>query len=344
MSDKLNYIYDSEIFIDLYEILELNIECTSDEIKSSYIRLAKKHHPDQGGNSDLFQEVTRAYEILYNEAGRKEYDLYYLKKSTDEYKVDDAIKFKNEFLNFINTNKKIISEEKLDELYNDVFKDKIEYKEVKLESEDLKKRINDINLERKNIDIDTLDDRLYNLVNENKDEYQINELFEFIKNKNNIEDNKIILSDLQTVDTITNNLTYSSLIDNEYISSKLYTDISYEDDIIIKDGIDSFDINEFNNWKKNKKNDNKLSIKEIDNFLEKRKIEENEILEEVSTNLKTTTRVKDLKKFLKITNLSEDDNIYNYMENIKIQELNNRDLIKKEEIQEKTNVRKREFK
>jgi curved DNA-binding protein CbpA len=165
MSDKLNYIYDSEIFIDLYEILELNIECTPDEIKSSYIRLAKKHHPDQGGNSDLFQEVTRAYEILYSEITRKEYDLYYLKKSTDQYKVDDAIKFKNEFINFINTNKKIISEEKLDELYNDVFKDRIEYKEVKLESVDLKKRINDINLERKNIDIDTLDDRLYNLVN-----------------------------------------------------------------------------------------------------------------------------------------------------------------------------------
>jgi ABC-type bacteriocin/lantibiotic exporter with double-glycine peptidase domain len=63
-----------------------------------------------------------------------------------------------------------------------------------------------------------------------------------MKNKNNIGDNKIILSDLQTVDTLTNNLTYSSLKDNEYISSKLYTDISYEDVIIIKDDLDNFDI------------------------------------------------------------------------------------------------------
>lgn len=42
MSDKLSFIYDSKEFVDLYEILKVEIDADEESIKSSYIKLAKK--------------------------------------------------------------------------------------------------------------------------------------------------------------------------------------------------------------------------------------------------------------------------------------------------------------
>jgi curved DNA-binding protein CbpA len=81
----------------LEQILEIDMDAKQDEIKTAYIGLAKKNHPDQGGSSEKFQEITRAYEILYNKETRKEYDLYYLKKSMDEFKGDDILRLKDEY-------------------------------------------------------------------------------------------------------------------------------------------------------------------------------------------------------------------------------------------------------
>ena len=66
MTGQLDFIYDSETFIDLYAILEIEMDVKIDKIKIAYIKMAKKNHPDQGGSSEKFQEITRAYEILYN--------------------------------------------------------------------------------------------------------------------------------------------------------------------------------------------------------------------------------------------------------------------------------------
>ena len=51
-----------------YEVLGLDADATSDEIKAAYRRLAKKHHPDknQGDKTSewIFKEVNRAYAAL----------------------------------------------------------------------------------------------------------------------------------------------------------------------------------------------------------------------------------------------------------------------------------------
>jgi DnaJ family protein A protein 2 len=58
-----------------YEILEINVTATSEEIKQSYRRLAIKHHPDKGGDKDIFQKIQTSYETLSDDSKRQSYDM-----------------------------------------------------------------------------------------------------------------------------------------------------------------------------------------------------------------------------------------------------------------------------
>ena len=63
----------------LYETLEVSPNATSDEIKKSYRRLARKYHPDINKEEDAeekFKEINAAYEILSDEQKRKQYDQF----------------------------------------------------------------------------------------------------------------------------------------------------------------------------------------------------------------------------------------------------------------------------
>ena len=59
---------------DYYEILQIEKTATQDQIKQSYKKLAKIHHPDRGGDKEMFQKIQMAYETLSDEQKRKEYD------------------------------------------------------------------------------------------------------------------------------------------------------------------------------------------------------------------------------------------------------------------------------
>lgn len=65
---------------DYYQILSLNRDATSWEIKSAYRKLALMYHPDVNpGNEKAlfrFREITRAYEVLIDSVKRREYDLF----------------------------------------------------------------------------------------------------------------------------------------------------------------------------------------------------------------------------------------------------------------------------
>ena len=60
--------------INLYDILGLSKNATFEEIKAKYKSLAQQHHPDKGGDPDLFKKIKHAYEILSDEITRKKYD------------------------------------------------------------------------------------------------------------------------------------------------------------------------------------------------------------------------------------------------------------------------------
>jgi len=61
---------------DLYEILNINKNATINDIKKSYKDLARKYHPDKGGDAEKFKEISHAYEILTNDEKRKIYDQF----------------------------------------------------------------------------------------------------------------------------------------------------------------------------------------------------------------------------------------------------------------------------
>jgi len=59
---------------NLYQDLELLSTCSFEDIKQQYRLLAKKHHPDMGGDAEKFKKIKLAYEVLSDPARRATYD------------------------------------------------------------------------------------------------------------------------------------------------------------------------------------------------------------------------------------------------------------------------------
>ena len=57
-----------------YEILGVSKEASEEEVKKAYKELAKKYHPDRGGDADKFKEINEAHEVLSDDKKRREYD------------------------------------------------------------------------------------------------------------------------------------------------------------------------------------------------------------------------------------------------------------------------------
>src|SRR5439155_16682308 len=63
---------------DYYQVLGVPKNASAAEIKKAYRKLAQRHHPDRNrGNKeseDRFKEISAAYDVLGDEARRKQYD------------------------------------------------------------------------------------------------------------------------------------------------------------------------------------------------------------------------------------------------------------------------------
>merc|ERR1719487_3104820 len=60
----------------LYEILGLPKDCTETDVKKAYKRAAMKHHPDRGGDENVFKDISLAHEVLSDPERRRAYDRY----------------------------------------------------------------------------------------------------------------------------------------------------------------------------------------------------------------------------------------------------------------------------
>ena len=65
-------LYNSTM--DYYQTLGVAENASQDEIKQAYKKLAMKNHPDRGGDTNKFQEISQAYDTLGDAQKRTQYD------------------------------------------------------------------------------------------------------------------------------------------------------------------------------------------------------------------------------------------------------------------------------
>ena len=63
---------------DYYKVLGVSEKASGDEIKKAFRKLSLKHHPDRGGDSDVFKKINEAYQTL-GDAEKRE--MYRMRKS-----------------------------------------------------------------------------------------------------------------------------------------------------------------------------------------------------------------------------------------------------------------------
>lgn len=59
---------------DHYQTLGIDRTASSEDIKRAYRRMASQHHPDKGGDTQQFQAIQQAYDVLSDPAQRQAYD------------------------------------------------------------------------------------------------------------------------------------------------------------------------------------------------------------------------------------------------------------------------------
>lgn len=59
----------------LYETLGVSRDATDTDITRAYKTLARTHHPDKGGDEEMFKKVQRAYDVLGDKKSRDFYDM-----------------------------------------------------------------------------------------------------------------------------------------------------------------------------------------------------------------------------------------------------------------------------
>lgn len=59
---------------DYYAVLSIEDKATEQEIRKAYKKAALKHHPDKGGDEEMFKVVSNAYETLCDPIKKRQYD------------------------------------------------------------------------------------------------------------------------------------------------------------------------------------------------------------------------------------------------------------------------------
>lgn len=99
-----------------YNILNIEKTASSEEIKKSFRKLSLKHHPDKGGNKEMFSKINEAYQTLNCPKKRSDYDILFestfnptskqFKQYSDEKITEDI---KNMFFTMFSNKEDVLS-------------------------------------------------------------------------------------------------------------------------------------------------------------------------------------------------------------------------------------------
>ena len=80
-----------ENFENYYQILGLPDFASIEEVKKAFRKLAKKYHPDKGGDPEKFKKILEAYSILSDKEKKEQFDQYLLFNSKNKINQDETI-------------------------------------------------------------------------------------------------------------------------------------------------------------------------------------------------------------------------------------------------------------
>ena len=98
-SDKdVDTVQFNSLEFNLYELLNLPIDCNIDQIKKQFRRLIKQFHPDKITDIEekLYYNITLAHHILSNSVSKEKYDRWLLKSHQSHSSLKDNFKTEEE--------------------------------------------------------------------------------------------------------------------------------------------------------------------------------------------------------------------------------------------------------
>lgn len=169
--------------VNLYKVLNLEFDCKKKDIKKNYIQLVKIHHPDKGGDHEIFELITLAYNVLVKKNSRQKYDEAFKISNETSNSHENLKKESLNFLNIskLNTNNINIAKEQFDEFSKKTNNDTDDYKLTKKE---ITNRLNDLELAREQDDIENSHKKLFK--NDNFNQTMFNAHFEGSRKTNTI--------------------------------------------------------------------------------------------------------------------------------------------------------------
>ena len=98
MDNETESIKFNSLEFNLYELLNLPINCTTEEIKKTFRRLIKQFHPDKITEIEekIYYNITLANHILSNPVSREKYDKWLLKSNQSHSALKNNFKEEEE--------------------------------------------------------------------------------------------------------------------------------------------------------------------------------------------------------------------------------------------------------